>query len=94
MPELPEVETVKRIIKPQIITRTIKKVKINNSKVLGYPNVNDFVKGVVNKEIKDMQRRGKYLAIIFNDNSILRFHLRMTGQLLGRSSVYCPNCQK
>lgn len=82
MPELPEVETVKRIIKPQIIARTIRKVKINNSKVVGYPNVKDFVEGVVNKEIKDMQRRGKYLAIIFKDNSILRFHLRMTGQIL------------
>lgn len=43
MPELPEVETIKRVIETQITGRNVISVIVNNSQVIAYPNEKDFI---------------------------------------------------
>jgi formamidopyrimidine-DNA glycosylase len=83
MPELPEVETVVRFIKPNIIGKTIASIKSQNEydKVFATHNSLQFSKNVVNKEIADVSRRAKYIVFHF-DSGFLFIHLRMTGRLL------------
>ena len=82
MPELPEVETIKRIIEPQLVGRRIEAVNILNSQIIAYPSADEFATACQSKTIKAMSRRGKFLTIHFEDGSRVSLHLRMTGQLL------------
>lgn len=79
MPELPEVETVLRGLKPQL-----KDLKINNviirQKKLRWVIPEDLTKKITNKTIKTIKRRGKYLLVSF-DNGTLILHLGMSGSL-------------
>ncbi len=82
MPELPEVETIRRIIAPQLVGKTIETVEIDNAQVIAYPVVNIFAEGLKCQTITGMSRRGKFLNIHFKSGDCLSIHLRMTGQLL------------
>ena len=87
MPELPEVETVVRFIRPDIVGKTIQKVVPQNNyeKVLATHTARQFNKLLKGQVIKNVVRRGKY--IVFNlDQGHLLIHLRMTGRLLLRLS--------
>jgi formamidopyrimidine-DNA glycosylase len=81
MPELPEVETIKRDLKSVIIGKKIKNVEIRRAKTIKEPNIEDFVKGVKGKEIKDISRRGKLLILKLSTQYLI-IHLRMTGQII------------
>jgi formamidopyrimidine-DNA glycosylase len=83
MPELPEVETVVRYIKPMLLNKTIKTVTPQNNydKVLATHNQNRFFELVTRKKIIDVIRRGKYIVIFLHEGFLL-IHLRMTGRLL------------
>jgi formamidopyrimidine-DNA glycosylase len=82
MPELPEVETVKRILKPQLIGRRIISLDILNEQVIAYPDAEQFCENIAGHTITDMERRGKYLIMILDDGDRVINHLRMTGQLI------------
>lgn len=82
MPELPEVETIKRVIEPQIIGLEIKDAVINQPSVIAYPAAEDFCKILVGQAFSRMERRGKFLKFIFQSGDNLILHLRMTGCLL------------
>ena len=86
MPELPEVETIRRELRPHVVCKKIIKVKILRPDVIGYPSPEKFQKGVINKLIIDLIRKGKYLIFQFNDNKAMIIHLRLSGQLLVRNS--------
>lgn len=88
MPELPEVETIKRIIKPQIAGQSVISVEVLNAQVIAYPAENDFVQRLSGQTIKSMSRRGKYLSVDFENGDRLFLHLRMTGQLLVTPADY------
>ncbi len=76
MPELPEVETVKRKLEKKIIGRQITKVKVLEEKqFLGDP------KAIIGQKIKSLWRRAKILAIDIDSLSLL-IHLKMTGQII------------
>ena len=79
MPELPEVETVKRKLSSIIIGKTIKEVKIFYDK---YKDIKDLK----NEKINDIKRKGKYLIFVL-DNFYLISHLRMEGKYFIRKSV-------
>ena len=79
MPELPEVETVKRTLKPKLIGKTIKKVDVLYSNIIAYPKIEEFIKQIENQSIIDIKRRGKWL-IFELDNYYLLSHLRMEGK--------------
>lgn len=82
MPELPEVETVRRIIEPQIKGQKIISVSIQNPQVIAYPEAETFSDLLAGQTISSMSRRGKFLTVHFESGDRLGLHLRMTGQLL------------
>lgn len=81
MPELPEVETIKRDLGRIIIGKKIKDVEVKRTKTVKEPSVENFIKRVQNQEIKGVSRRGKMLILKFS-NLYLIIHLRMTGQII------------
>ena len=78
MPELPEVETVKRGLEEFIINENIKKVYLSKFS-LRFPWPKDFVSKVVGKKIISIKRRAKYIIIGLNDNYSIIAHLGMSG---------------
>ena len=63
MPELPEVETIRRVLEPQLQNRTIEKVTVNHKDAVAYPSVDDFCLGLTGQMVSHIQRRGKFLII-------------------------------
>lgn len=82
MPELPEVETIKRVIEPQIKGLVIEKATVKRPEVVAYPDADTFCKVLTNQVISHMERRGKYLMILLESGDRIILHLRMTGGLL------------
>ena len=82
MPELPEIETIRNVIEPQIKGLIIKKITVNHSEVIAQPNADEFCKAVTGQNIFSMERRGKFLIIHLKNESRIILHLRMTGCLL------------
>ena len=82
MPELPEIETIKRVIEPQIQGLMIDKVNVKRPEVVAYPAADKFCGLLTGQTISHMTRRGKFLVIHLNSNDRIILHLRMTGCLL------------
>jgi formamidopyrimidine-DNA glycosylase len=78
MPELPEVETVKRGLEEFIINESIKKVYLSKFN-LRFPWPKNFVSQVVGKKIISIKRRAKYIIIGLSDNYFIIAHLGMSG---------------
>lgn len=89
MPELPEVETIKRVIEPQIQGLMIDKVNVKRPEVVAYPAADEFCGRLTGQTISHMTRRGKFLVIQLNSNDRIILHLRMTGCLL-LTPADCP----
>ncbi|MDC0472700.1 bifunctional DNA-formamidopyrimidine glycosylase/DNA-(apurinic or apyrimidinic site) lyase [Pelagibacteraceae bacterium] len=79
MPELPEVEVVKRSLENNIINLNIKKVTINTNKLRYKINKSKFKK-IKDIKILDIKRRSKYLLINLEKNITILVHLGMTGK--------------
>ncbi|MDQ3239459.1 MAG: DNA-formamidopyrimidine glycosylase [bacterium] len=86
MPELPEVETVKRGLMRTIINQKILRISVILAKI-----VEGDESQIIGAEIVSVSRRGKLLIIELNDVSrkpiFLAIHLKMTGQLLFKSKT-------
>ena len=82
MPELPEVETIKRVIGPQIQGLMIDQVTVKRPEVVSYPAADEFCWLLTGQTVSHMTRRGKFLMIWLNSNDRIILHLRMTGCLL------------
>jgi formamidopyrimidine-DNA glycosylase len=80
MPELPEVEVVKRSLNNKIQNLIIKEIKINDGS-LRYPIVKNELRKVVGLKLKKITRRSKYLLFFFNKDFLMLIHLGMTGKL-------------
>ena len=78
MPELPEVEVVKIFLSSNFNGKRIQKIKIINKK-LRYEIKSNIAKNFINSIITKIYRRGKYLILLFENNSSLLIHLGMTG---------------
>jgi len=78
MPELPEVETVKRGLEEFIINENIKEVYLSKFN-LRFPWPKDFVSKIVGKKIISIKRRAKYIIIGLSDNYSIIAHLGMSG---------------
>ena len=81
MPELPEVEVVKRSLTNKVQNLIIKKVKINDGRLRYYVDKNKIRK-IIGLSIKKIERRSKFLLFYFNNNVIMLVHLGMTGKFL------------
>lgn len=82
MPELPEVEAIKRVLEPQIRGMTIQNVIVNRSEVVSHPGADIFCSRITGQTISNMTRRGKFLITTLNNGDHVILHLRMTGCLL------------
>ncbi|MHB8159898.1 MAG: bifunctional DNA-formamidopyrimidine glycosylase/DNA-(apurinic or apyrimidinic site) lyase [Thermoleophilia bacterium] len=81
MPELPEVETIRRQLEPAITGRKIVKVDVQDSLVTAPESPDSFIKGLRGQTIAAVKRRGKYLLLELDSRDTLVIHLRMTGRL-------------
>ena len=80
MPELPEVEVVKRSLKNHILNLTIRKVVINTNK-LRYSIDRKKFKKILKRKFVSINRRSKYLLLNLDKNLSILIHLGMTGKL-------------
>ena len=80
MPELPEVETVVRYLRPELTDRQIVGFKANWPKVTAPTSPEAFTAYIVGRLIQSVGRRGKYI-ILNLDTGLIHLHLRMTGSL-------------
>jgi len=81
MPELPEVETIKRGLNKLIIGRKI--TIVNNDNPKSFPNAaHDVTQFLINAKVIDVRRRAKVLLIDLSTKYTLVIHLKMTGQLV------------
>jgi len=86
MPELPEVETVRRGLHELITGRKIAKVDHDNAK--SFPNsASDVEEFLIGAKIIDVRRRAKVLMIDLSSDYSLVIHLKMTGQLVFRGEL-------
>ncbi|HUT96124.1 MAG TPA: bifunctional DNA-formamidopyrimidine glycosylase/DNA-(apurinic or apyrimidinic site) lyase [Candidatus Paceibacterota bacterium] len=81
MPELPEVETIKKELNV-IIGKKIADVIVNNAKVIRGMDKEEFIKELKNVKIKNIIRKGKLLILELSSGKDLTIHLKMTGQLV------------
>lgn len=81
MPELPEVETIRRELKPKIIRQRITGCTVLREDVIGYPSSTVFCRSVSNETVVDVIRKAKYLILQLTSNKKLIFHLRLSGTL-------------
>lgn len=79
MPELPEVETVRNVLKLWVNGRKIKDTNIFYNGVLDNIIFGDFKSKIVNQTIHDVNRMGKFLLFMLDDYVLLS-HLRMEGK--------------
>ena len=80
MPELPEIEIVKRSLFKMINGTKILNIKINNNK-LRYKIPSNFSKSLTGEKILNISRRSKYIIFYFKEK-ILLIHFGMTGKFL------------
>jgi formamidopyrimidine-DNA glycosylase len=81
MPELPEVETVARDLRPRLVGATIVGARTNWIRTLRSQDPVAFDTGVAGREILAVGRRAKQLVVDLSGDAALTIHLKMTGQL-------------
>ena len=89
MPELPEVETFARQLKPTLVGKKILSAEVRWPRTLAMPAPRQFKQLIQGQKILDVGRRAKYLNIQLQDYSLL-IHLRMSGDLQLRDSTSRP----
>ena len=82
MPELPEIEAVKRVIEPQIQGLAIEQVMVNRPEVVAHPSTDEFCTRITGQFFTEIDRRGKFLILCLSGGDKVVLHLRMTGCLL------------
>lgn len=82
MPELPEVEMIRRVIEPQLRGRAVERVSVRRAEVIARPPAEAFCRRIAGQRFDGMARRGKFLLFRFAGGDRLLLHLRMTGCLL------------
>lgn len=82
MPELPEVETVRRGLQRTVVGRRITRVEVGRERTVRRTSAQAVVNGLTGATVLAANRRGKYLLAPLDTGDTLMVHLRMTGQLL------------
>ena len=82
MPELPEVETVRRGLEHHLVGRRITKVEVGRERVVRRTSREELIAGLTGVVVEGADRRGKYLVLPLDTGDSLMVHLRMSGQVL------------
>ena len=81
MPELPEVETVKRVLLPIVKDRTIKKIEVLRKSIVNNKE-DEFISYYTNERFLNISRIGKFLIFHLTNDKVLISHLRMEGKYI------------
>jgi formamidopyrimidine-DNA glycosylase len=92
VPELPEVETIRRDLEPLVVGRRVTGVEVDPATIhlLAGAPIESLRSSLVGRTFTAMGRRGKYLLLGLDDGRTLVVHLRMTGRLLWRDHEAPP----
>ena len=82
MPELPEVETVRRSLHTRLVGRRFEAVEVREHRLRRRVDAARLRQGVCGRRVEDLTRRGKYLLIHLEGEQHLLIHLGMSGRLL------------
>lgn len=82
MPELPEVETVRRSLAPVLEGRRFARVRIDDPRLTRPLDREEVARELQGETVDVVDRRGKYLIVRFRSGRALLIHLRMTGSVL------------
>ena len=82
MPELPEVETIRRELDKEVVGKRIKKVDVSGMRsIRRHPNKKHFIGKLEGQKLTKVKRQGKYLLFTLDSGDLLVVHLGMSGQL-------------
>ncbi len=81
MPELPEVETIRRGLEREAVGKRFKSVEVHGTRTVRRQSKKEFIERLTGAKVKSVKRRGKYLLIDLDSSDLLVIHLRMSGQL-------------
>lgn len=86
VPELPEVETIRRDLEPLVVGRRITGVDVDPGTIdlLAGASIEHLRANLVGRTFTAMGRRGKYILLSLDDGRVFVVHLRMTGRLVWR----------
>jgi formamidopyrimidine-DNA glycosylase len=82
MPELPEVETIRRQLEPELVGRRIESAQVLDARWTRPLPPRDLERACAGRAIEAVGRRGKYLLLSLEGDRWLVMHLRMTGNLV------------
>ena len=91
MPELPEVESVRRQLEPVLVGRRFERVRIDDPRLVRPYEPAEVAAELQGERVAAVERRGKYLVVRFESGRVLLIHLRMTGSLLSAPSKSLPD---
>ncbi|MDQ3979481.1 MAG: bifunctional DNA-formamidopyrimidine glycosylase/DNA-(apurinic or apyrimidinic site) lyase [Actinomycetota bacterium] len=93
MPELPEVETIRRDLEKEVVGKRIKQVEVTGMRsIRRHPNKKHFIGKLEGHKITGVQRKGKYLLLKLDSGDVVVVHLGMSGQLLrGKGGAKDPD---
>src|ERR1700759_2216341 len=90
MPELPEVESVRRQLEPALVGRRFEQVAIDDPRLVRPYEPAEVAAELEGERVEAVERRGKYLIVRFESGRVLLIHLRMTGSLLHAANGSLP----
>ena len=82
MPELPEVETVRRGLQRHVVGRRIERVEVGRERSVRRTSREAVIAGLTDTVVDAADRRGKYLLLPLDSGDTAMIHLRMSGQVL------------
>jgi formamidopyrimidine-DNA glycosylase len=82
VPELPEVETVRRGLADHVVGRLIERVEVGRQRTVRRTSREALIDGLSGVRITNANRRGKYLLCTLDSGESLMIHLRMSGRVL------------
>lgn len=92
MPELPEVETIRRELEKEIVGKRVRSVTVSDGArvVRRHRPASEFATKLEKRKVLGVERRGKYLLVWLDSSLVLVVHLGMSGQLLWVKSAKEP----
>jgi formamidopyrimidine-DNA glycosylase len=81
MPELPEVETIRRQLEREVVGKRVKTVEVSGTRTVRRQPKKQFISRLTDTKFTSARRRGKYLELGLDSGDLLFIHLRMSGQL-------------
>ncbi len=82
MPELPEVETIKKDLRELVVGAKIESVHVFDPGLVEQPSTEEFIRRLAGRSITGAQRRAKHLIVKLDGGDSLVFQLKIGGQLL------------